>query len=180
MSRPAIFLDRDGTIIAEREYLCDPDGAVLEEGAADGLLVMAAMGYPLVVVSNQSGVSRGYFDAAAVDAVNARVAELLAHHRIEILAWYSCPHGPGEACACRKPLPGMVLEAARTFDLDLARSFVIGDKRSDVELAHACGATGILVITGHGAQDAAWASDNGYPVCRDLREAADIVRAGSP
>ncbi len=172
MSSPAIFLDRDGTIIVERNYPSHPDQVALLDGAVEGLRTMAAQGFPLVVVSNQSGIGRGYFSVEQADAVEGRVRELLAREGVEIAGWYRCPHAPGETCSCRKPLPGMIEAAARDLDLDPARSFVIGDKWSDVELAGAVGAVGILVVTGHGHLDADYARRQGVAVCRDLVEAS--------
>lgn len=131
---------------------------------------LAALGLPLAVVSNQSGVGRGLFPASAVDAVNARVAAVLGEAGVSIDGWYHCPHAPDAACDCRKPLPGMALAAARDLRLDLTRSFVIGDKPADLGLARAVGATGILVRTGEGA---AVVTDG--PACADLREAAATV-----
>ncbi|WP_395664820.1 HAD-IIIA family hydrolase [Methylocella sp.] len=101
----------------------------------------------------------------------ARVKELLEAEGVSIAGWYRCPHGPDDDCACRKPLPGMVDDAARDLDIDPSRSFVIGDKLSDVELAAAVGATGLLVTTGHGAAEAGKARAKGCDVCRDLLEA---------
>lgn len=173
--RPAALLDRDGTVIVEKHYLCDPAEVVLEAGAVEGLKRLQALGLPLVVVSNQSGVGRGKFGIEAVNAVNARVGELLANEGISIEAWYFCPHAPEEVCDCRKPLPGMARQAASELGLDLARSVVIGDKRSDVELAHAVGGVGILVLTGHADTDRDWARRHDIPMARNLVEAAELV-----
>lgn len=175
MSSPAIFLDRDGTIIVERIYPSDPDQVELLPGAAEAIKAMATLGYPFVVVSNQSGIGRGYFSIAQADIVEARVKELLTQEGIEIAGWYRCVHGPDDDCSCRKPLPGLALDAARDLDLDLERSFVIGDKLSDVGLARAIGAYGVLVLTGHGRHDEARARAEGAPVCRDLLEASEEV-----
>jgi histidinol-phosphate phosphatase family protein len=173
--RPAALLDRDGTLIVEKDYLADPDGAVLEAGAAAGLRTLAKLGLVLVVVSNQSGIGRGYFTRERADAVNARVDELLRAEGIEIAGWYLCPHAPDEVCDCRKPLPGLANAAARDLGLDLQRSFVVGDKPADVELARAVGATGLLVLTGHGAAHRGWAESAGVPICRDLAAAAEAI-----
>lgn len=175
--RPAALLDRDGTIIVERDYLSDPALVALEAGAAAGLRAMAAAGYALVVLTNQSGIARGYFDRAAADAVNARVAELLAAEGVTIEGWYVCPHAPGDGCDCRKPRPGLALQAAAALGLDLARSWMIGDKRSDIALADAIGARGVLVATGHGGRDEGWARANGRLVAPDLTAAAAFVVA---
>lgn len=173
--RPAALLDRDGTLIVEKDYLADPDGVELEAGAAAALRTLAKLGLVLVVVSNQSGIGRGYFTRARADAVNARVDELLSAEGVEIAGWYLCPHAPDEACCCRKPLPGLAHAAAAELGLDLQRSFVIGDKPADVGLARAVGATGLLVLTGHGADHRRWAETAGVPVCRDLPEAAAAI-----
>jgi len=154
--RPAAFLDRDGTINVDCHYLSDPAQVELLPGAAEGLKRLAAMGYALVVVTNQSGIARGYFDAARLDEIHARLAELLAAEGIVLDGVYVCPHGPGDACACRKPLPGLALAAAADLGLDLANSVMIGDKAADVGLGRAIGAkAAILVRTGYGvAQEA--------------------------
>jgi len=178
VSQPAIFLDRDGTIIVEREYLSDPAGAVLEQGAAEGLAAMAALGYPLIVASNQSGIARGFFTAEQARMVNARVDELLRAASVNVRAWYFCPHDAESVCDCRKPRSGMLLQAAREHDLDLAQSFIIGDKYSDLEAGAAVRTRGILVRTGYGRSQAAFAQKAGYPICDNLIAASEIV-AGS-
>ncbi|WP_395664788.1 D-glycero-alpha-D-manno-heptose-1,7-bisphosphate 7-phosphatase [Methylocella sp.] len=175
MSQPAIFLDRDGTVIVERHYPSNPDEVELLPGAVAALKAMERLGFPFVIVSNQSGIGRGHISFAQADAVEARVRELLTAAGVAIAGWYRCPHGPDDDCACRKPRPGMVEEAARDLGLDPSRSFVIGDKLSDVELATAVGGTGLLVTTGHGAKDAAKAKAKGYGVFRDLLEASGEV-----
>lgn len=172
----AIFLDRDGTIIVDKHYLCDPAGVELEQGAVAGLKALANMGYALVVVSNQSGIARGRFTAQDAIAVNARVAELLAEEGISILDWYFCPHVAEDDCSCRKPRPGMIDRAAHEHGLDPSHSFVVGDKLSDLELADAVGATGFLVETGEGAEHASWAKQHGYDVCRDLADFAQSFK----
>jgi len=173
--RPPVFLDRDGTVIVEKEYLADPDRVQIEAGVTPALRLLQEAGHPLVVVSNQSGIGRGMFTENEALRVNARVAELLSAEGVHILAWYYCPHAPDEPCACRKPLPGMALAAAAEWGLPLAGSYVIGDKRSDVELADAIGGTGILVTTGHGRRDAEWARSQDRPVFDGLAEAAAYV-----
>lgn len=172
---PAIFLDRDGTIIVEKNYLGDPDQVTLLDGAVEGLRAMSTHGLPFVVVSNQSGLGRGYFSLEQARAVERRLQDLLAREGIAIAGWYSCPHAPEAKCSCRKPLPGMVHAAVRDLGLDPVRSFVIGDKRCDLDLAAAVGATGILVTTGHGLADAEYARALPAPVCRDLFDASEEV-----
>lgn len=175
MHFPAIFLDRDGTIIEEKNYLADPDQVVLLDGAVAGLRAMSRHAMPLVVISNQSGVGRGYFSFDQAEAVRLRLEQMLAKEGIEVAGWYMCPHTPEAQCMCRKPLSGMIDAAARDLDLAPARSFVIGDKRCDLDLASAIGARGILVTTGHGVDDVGYARTIDVPVCRGLLEASETV-----
>ncbi len=170
-----VFLDRDGTLIVERDYLSDPEGVRLEDGVADGLALLRRHGHALIVLSNQSGIGRGLFSEEAARRVNARTADLLRGYGIDILAWYICPHAPELQCACRKPAPGMALAASRDWNLQLTGSYVIGDKRADLELADGIGATGILVTTGHGADARAWAEHEARPVFESFRAAADFI-----
>jgi len=116
-----VFLDRDGTIIVEREYLSDPGLVALEHGAVAGLSRLSAAGFVLVVLTNQSGIARGYFDLAAAERVNARVAELLAEAGVPIAGWYICPHADCDGCDCRKPAPGLALTAQRALGTSRAR-----------------------------------------------------------
>ena len=146
------FLDRDGTIIVERHYLSDPDGVELLPDAAVGIRALRRSGMPVVVISNQPGIGRGLYDADAVERVNARMVSLLEAEGVTVDRIYLCPHTPEDGCACRKPAPGLVYEAARDLLRSPARSIVVGDKRCDVELGAAVGATTVLVRTGYGAE----------------------------
>lgn len=172
---PPVFLDRDGTLIVEKDYLSDPRQVFLEDGVVDGLALLSGRGHPLIVLSNQSGIGRGMFTEFEAHRVNARVAEILGAQGIEMMAWFMCPHGPEAGCECRKPAPGMALQAAREYHVDLVGSFVIGDKRSDLELADAIGGTGILVTTGHGLSSVEWALTQRRPVFAGLRAAAEYI-----
>jgi histidinol-phosphate phosphatase family protein len=172
-----VFLDRDGTIIVERDYLSDPDLVELERGAVAGLSRLIAAGYTLVVLTNQSGIARGYFDLAAAERVNARVAQLLGESGIAVAGWYICPHGEADGCDCRKPAPGLAHAAARDLELDIAGAWIVGDKLSDAGMAPAFAGRGILVTTGHGARAAAAARAAGIPVVADLNGAADLILA---
>lgn len=169
--RPAAFVDRDGTLIVEKNYLADPAGVELLPGAAEALAALKRAGYVLVMVTNQSGVARGYFDMEAVVRVHARLDALLAAEGVALDATYTCPHGPDDACDCRKPLPGMALAAARDHGLDLGRSLVFGDKAADLGLARAVGATAVLVRTGHGAREEPTAAPLADLVADDLAAA---------
>jgi len=172
--RCAAFIDRDGTLIVEREYLADPAGVQLVPGAAAALRRLRDAGYALVVVTNQSGIARGYYSEDDYHAVAARLDEILEAAGAPLDATYYCPHaeGAGSApCACRKPGTGMYRVAARDLGLDLSRSFYIGDKLADVLPAAALGGTGILVRTGYGAESEGAVPD-GVVVLDDLAAAA--------
>jgi D-glycero-D-manno-heptose 1,7-bisphosphate phosphatase len=149
--RPALFLDRDGTLNVDTGYVDRPDRVHLLPGAAAAVARARARGFLVVVISNQSGIGRGYFDAAALEAVNARLRELLAGDDPGAVldALYVCPHAPpvpGQApCDCRKPAPGLILRAAREHGIDLARSWMVGDKPDDVAAGRAAGTRTVLI-----------------------------------
>ncbi|AJP74367.1 D,D-heptose 1,7-bisphosphate phosphatase [Sphingomonas hengshuiensis] len=147
---PAAFFDRDGVLIVDTGYLSDPGAIRWIEGAREALARLAALGYRLFVVTNQSGVARGYFDEAAIDRVHAAMqAALPEAARIDAFAY--CPHHPegsvlayARACDCRKPAPGMINGLIETHRIDRARSFLVGDKATDVEAAARAGIAGFL------------------------------------
>jgi len=155
--RPAVFLDRDGTVIVEVDYLADPERVELYAGAASALRRLAEAGYALVLITNQSGVARGVLDEERLAEVHARLTRELAAEGVALDGVYYCPHHPehggaayAKDCDCRKPRPGMLLEAARDLELDLGRSWMVGDAARDLEAGWAVGARGLLVATGKG------------------------------
>jgi D-glycero-D-manno-heptose 1,7-bisphosphate phosphatase len=158
--RPALFLDRDGTLNADTGYVDRPERVELLPGAAAAVARARALGYLVVVISNQSGVGRGLFGPEAVEQVNARLDELLlqADPDARMDAVYTCPHAPpadGEpGCGCRKPAPGLILKAIRTHHIDPARSWMIGDKPSDVEAGRAAGTRTVLLSEDGGPRGA--------------------------
>ncbi|MEK7793013.1 MAG: HAD family hydrolase [Candidatus Hydrogenedentota bacterium] len=143
----AVFFDRDGTLIVDKGYLADPDGVELLPGAAEAVEFFVKARYVPIIVTNQSGIGRGYYAAAKVEAVNARTIELFAARGVSISHVYYCPHAPDDGCECRKPAPGMLLRAAAELGLDIERSIMIGDKPSDIEAGRAAGC-GINVLLG--------------------------------
>jgi D-glycero-D-manno-heptose 1,7-bisphosphate phosphatase len=153
--RPAIFLDRDGTINIEKNYLHLAKDWEWIPGAIDALIRLKAAGYLLIVISNQAGIARGYYHESTLHELHRWVNEQLAPVHAAIDAFYFCPHHPDfqkEDCDCRKPLPGLILRAAQEWNIDLPRSWMIGDKLSDVQAGFAAGCQNILVQTGYGAE----------------------------
>lgn len=139
--RKAVFLDRDGTLNWDYGYVGDPERVELLADSPRGLRLFQQAGFLLVVVTNQSGVQRGYFALNDVAAVNERVKMLLEAEGIALSHFYICPHGPEDGCNCRKPLAGLAEQAIEELGLDAARSIVIGDKESDIDLGTAIGAS---------------------------------------
>ena len=150
---PGMFLDRDGVLIENAHYLARLSDIRLIPGAAAGIRRLNLAGVPVVVITNQSGVARGYFPESFVREAHAFLDDLLAREGARIDGWYYCPHHPdyGLDCECRKPKPGMLRTAAHELNLDLARSWLIGDNLTDCEAGTAAGCRTILVRTGHGA-----------------------------
>jgi D-glycero-D-manno-heptose 1,7-bisphosphate phosphatase len=156
-TRRAVFLDRDGTIIEEVGYLDRAERVEFYPWTIDAIRVFNRAGLAVVMISNQSGVARGFFTETVVDHVHAHMAAMLAEGGARIDAYYYCPHHPdgkvagyARPCECRKPGRGLVDRAVRELDVDPARSFVVGDRWVDVALARAVGASGVLVRTGYG------------------------------
>ena len=165
------------TVACAGAFMHDPDEVELLPGAAEGLRRLRALGLRLVLVTNQSGVGRGYFPSGDVERVHGRLIELLQAQGVRLDAIYTCPHAPGEACGCRKPLPGLIDRASKEIGLDPAQSFVIGDKPCDVDLGLAAGAAAsLLVLTGYGEKHAAELRARGDAlVVADLAEAAEAI-----
>jgi len=173
--RGIVVLDRDGTINVERHYLADPAQVELIDGAAAGLRHLRDLGLELIVVTNQSGVGRGYFTEDTLAAIHERLVECLAAEGVELGGIYVCPHIPADGCRCRKPGPAPLEQAARERGFDPREAFVIGDKASDVELGRRAGSTTLLVRTGYGAEVAGAGDVTADFVVEDLREAARVI-----
>jgi D,D-heptose 1,7-bisphosphate phosphatase len=167
---PAVFLDRDGTLMRDVDYCGDPKDVDVFEGASETLRELKQRGYKLFVITNQSGIGRGYFTERQYRKVEAEVLRQLGGGLIE--ATYFCPHVPDHGCNCRKPAAEMVFSAAREHGLDLARSFFIGDKESDMGCGRNANVKTILVHTGYGEE-----ADHSIAeyVAKDLTEASQII-----
>lgn len=165
----AAFLDRDGTLIRDVGYPSDVESVELIPGAAEAVRELNRRGIPVVVVTNQSGIGRGYFGEEAYRAVQREVGRLLERRNARLDLVRHCPHAPDAGCRCRKPRPGMYREAARDLDVDLGGALYAGDRRSDVLPARRTGGTGLLLST----EDAGRGGEP-PPGCR----AAPNLRAG--
>lgn len=182
----AAFIDRDGVINEEREYVYRTDDFVLLRGAVEGLRMLQRAGYSLVVVTNQAGIARGFYNEDDYARLTNHMRGLLSSEGVELAAVYHCPHHPapglgalGQDCDCRKPKPGMLTRARRELGLDLSRSVIVGDKGSDIEAGRAAGlAHCVLVASGHALTPSAHALAD--TCCSDLAEAAAWIVANSP
>jgi D-glycero-D-manno-heptose 1,7-bisphosphate phosphatase len=177
--RPAVFLDRDGTICEEVGYLNHLSRMVIYPWAAGAIRRLNEAGLPVIVVTNQSGVSRGMFPESLVIEVHRQMAQELGAARARLDAFYYCTHRREDQCDCRKPLPGLLDRAAAEHGLDLARSYVVGDRYLDVALAHATGGRGIMLMSGYGRGEYEyhrheWSQQPDY-VAENLQAAVDII-----
>ncbi len=190
-SRPALFIDRDGTLTEEVGYVNHPRRLRLLPRSAEAVRRLNRAGVAAVVATNQSGIARGYFSDEVLQAVNDEMVRQLKQAGAYLDGIYVCPHHPGEGeppwradCDCRKPRPGLLLRAAADLGLDLGASGVVGDKPSDLVAARAVGARAILVLTGYGRGEWEYRRDR-FPVqpdhvAEDLLDAVDWVLAGRP
>ena len=166
----AVFVDRDGTIIHDADYCSDPSQVRPFDGAASALRRLKNAGFKIIVITNQSGIGRGFFTEKQYRAVEGEVSRQLGNGLID--ATYFCPDAPGQPSKCRKPAPGMILQAADDLNVDLSRSFLIGDKEIDAECAHNAGVRAIRVRTGFDRATEASCADW---VAEDLPAAAETI-----
>lgn len=145
-----VLLDRDGTIIVEKNYLSNPDHIELLPGASNALKEFMKLGLGLIIITNQSGIGRKYFDVSTLNSIHQKLVHLLLENGVILDNIYFCPHIPEDNCACRKPKIGLVEKATKKHNFDPKLCFVIGDNKVDVELGKNLGATTILVRTGYG------------------------------
>jgi D-glycero-D-manno-heptose 1,7-bisphosphate phosphatase len=150
MKQKAIFLDRDGTLIEEVNFLSTVEETKLYSFTIEALKLLRDAGFLFFVTTNQSGVARGYFDANAVNAIHAKIQNELKAEDLRIESFHFCPHFPDEGCKCRKPNTGMIEQAQANFEIDLSESWMIGDKILDIEMGFNAGTKTALVRTGYG------------------------------
>lgn len=180
--RRAVFLDRDGTINVEKDYLFRPSDFEFIPGAPQAIARLKQAGFLVIVVTNQSGVARGYFTENEVHCLHDYIQRELNRFDCAIDAFYLCPHHPEHGqgtykidCSCRKGQPGMLLQAASDHGIDLSRSFMVGDKIADVEAGRAAGCRAILVRTGYGTTEAEKIEAHDAVIVNDLVQAADYI-----
>jgi D-glycero-D-manno-heptose 1,7-bisphosphate phosphatase len=180
--RPALFLDRDGTINVDTIHVARADSVRLIPGAAAAIARINAAGMPVIVVSNQSGIGRGLFTVAEYEEVRARINELLAAAGAHVLATYYCPHNPEAtpACDCRKPAPAMYRQAAEEHDIDLAKSWYVGDRLRDIQPAKLFGGHGILVPRDTTPAGDVVASRDSFAISTNLDSAVNRILAAVP
>jgi D-glycero-D-manno-heptose 1,7-bisphosphate phosphatase len=184
MTAPAIFLDKDGTLVENVPFNVDPDRVRLADGAADALVRLQAAGFRFAVISNQPGVALGLFPERALDTVAVRLRALLGVAGVQLLGFFYCPHHPDgrvaryrTSCRCRKPAPGLVRRAAGRLGADLERSWVVGDILDDVEAGRRAGCRTVLLDGGGESEWAMSAERTPHFVARSFREVADLILA---
>ena len=180
--KKAIFLDRDGTINVEKDYIYKSEDLVFEEGTIDALKTFKNLGYILIVVSNQSGIARGYFTEEDLNIFNNNMNEILKKNGIEITEFYCCPHHPdgiGEykkVCECRKPNNKMIEDAIKKYNIDREKSYMIGDKTSDIGAGIKSNLKTVLVKTGYGLKDMEKINKNETLVCENLKDFSEVLK----
>ncbi len=153
MSDSVVFLDRDGTIIEEKDFINSPDEIEFIPGSIEGIRTIRKLGYKIIVISNQSGIGRGILTEKMVKEINDSFIQQLRERDAPIDALYFCPHHPDDDCNCRKPKAGMISRAVAEHKLELEKAVIIGDKLSDIEMGKRIGAKSILVLTGYGRRE---------------------------
>jgi D-glycero-D-manno-heptose 1,7-bisphosphate phosphatase len=182
MKNKAVFIDKDGTLIEDVPYNVDPSLVKLTDGVVCALSIMKNAGYKIIVVSNQSGVARGFFEEHKLDLIESRITDLLSNSGISLDGFFYCPHHPegtvkeyAISCDCRKPKPGMIISAAKQFDIDLFNSWMIGDILHDVEAGNAAGCKTILLDNGNETEWKMNEFSTPTAVVKDFSEVVSII-----
>ena len=174
--KPYVFLDRDGTINKEVNYLHEIKDFEFEDGCIEGLRLLQEKGYGLVIITNQSGIARGYYSMEDTIIVHNYMTNMLSNHGVWISHIYICPHGPEDHCSCRKPKPGLFLRAARELDIDTENSYVVGDRMRDLAPAAVIHAKCAALRTGHGKTEDFSGISNVYENLLDFAYVAEDVK----
>ncbi|MFI3155431.1 MAG: D-glycero-beta-D-manno-heptose 1,7-bisphosphate 7-phosphatase [Methylococcaceae bacterium] len=176
MASSAVFLDRDGTLNVDKGYVHRIENWEWIPGAIDAIVALKKAGFLVIVITNQAGIARGYYDETDMTNLHTRINEELKQNSVTIDGFYHCPHhsefGAIRECECRKPMPGLIYKAIQDFDIDLSLSWLVGDKVSDIQAGLAAGVKSILVLTGYGENDRALLRSDGIYV-------TDIVAASN-
>lgn len=175
---PAVFLDRDGTLIYDKNYLSSPDQVKLYSFSSDSIKKLRKAGFKIIVVTNQSGIARKMFTEKDLKKVNKRFTDMLKEQGVKIDALYYCPHNDKDKCKCRKPKTGMVMQAAKEHNIDLKKSYTVGDSVRDYLLGNNSGGKGVLVLTGHGKkQQKKVKSEKSKPlgIVKTLKQATELI-----
>ncbi|MGO9932823.1 MAG: D-glycero-alpha-D-manno-heptose-1,7-bisphosphate 7-phosphatase [Steroidobacteraceae bacterium] len=167
-----MVLDRDGTIVVDRHYLSDPNDLEFQAGAKLGLRKMSEMGFRLVVITNQSGIARGFFSFSKLEEIHERLRQMMVSNGAPLEGIYFCPHGPSDECECRKPKLGLMRQASEELGFDMSESIVIGDKESDIEFGRRAGAATILIGKPGSRPSSSISPDH---IVGNLNEAAEII-----
>ncbi len=180
MMRDAVFLDRDGVIIEDRaDFVKCWDEVAFVPSAFDAIAKLTDAGLPIVIVTNQSAIGRGIITQSFLMDLHAQMLAEIESHGGRIAGVYFCPHHPNDGCSCRKPLPGMIFRAAADLDINLGKSYLVGDSATDIQAANAAGVNPVLVLTGKGEKHrslvAASSSGQTPAIAANLGEAADLI-----
>lgn len=185
--RKAVFIDKDGTLIPDVPYNVNPQYITLAEGVVAGLKMLSQKGFLFIIISNQAGVAHGYFHIDALEGVKEKVSQLLAQENIPLAGFYFCPHhSKAEVeeykvdCECRKPKPGMILQAAKDFNIDLSKSWMIGDILNDVEAGNAAGCRSILIDNGGETEWILTKERTPDRTVKNFKEAAEWITQQTP
>jgi D-glycero-D-manno-heptose 1,7-bisphosphate phosphatase len=180
--RRAVFLDRDGTLNEEKDYLYRIQDFVLIPGVPEAIRSLKNAGFLVIVVTNQSGVARGYFTLSEVETLHKHIQTELDQYGTGVDGFFVCPHHPDRGtgeyrkqCDCRKGEPGLLLQGAAEFGIDMARSYMVGDKLADIEAGEKGGCQSLLVLTGYGSKTASAIDPNRCPIFPDFPRAVDYI-----
>ena len=175
----AVFLDKDGTLIKDVPYNVNPDLIEFEDDAFESLRNLQDRGYKLIIISNQPGVALGYFKEEELKKVEEKITDLLGKNQVKLDGFYYCPHSENDICDCRKPKPGLLLNAAKDHDVDLSKSWMIGDILNDVEAGNRSGCKSILIDNGNETEWIMSSLRKPSFTARNLKEAAEFIMVES-